>query len=332
MKTKSNSAISSEETPSKKPPTKAKKDVPSTKKPATKPKPTKKKAPVKVDRGKSLNILSEVSLSEAAQFKEATKRSKKDFHISQASGSGTSTKPGGPDVPKYDSESDKESWGDNGEEDDDDDNDGNDDDDSDQERTESDRDEIPNLNQFNEEHEEEEEENIDEFTHKEDHEENKEESDDGEELYKDVNVNLRKEDVEMTDADQGGADRHNKNEGPMQSSFVSSDFTEKLLNFDSVSPADNEIASLMDTTVRTEELSGQTSTLFTVPITVIPTTIPPPPHFFNPLPQQTTPTTTPTSSEVTIAFPVLPDFAFVFRFNDRVTNLERDLSEMKQVD
>ncbi|GKE61612.1 hypothetical protein Tco_1511979 [Tanacetum coccineum] len=225
----------------KKKPAKAKKDVPSTKKPATKPKPTKKKAPVKVDRGKSLNILSEVSLSEAAQFKEATKRSKKDFHISQASGSGTSTKPGGPDVPKYDSESDKESWGDNGEEDDDDeddteddegnddgddsdgnddddddndgddddDNDGNDDDDSDQERTESDRDEIPNLNQFNEEHEEEEEENIDEFTHKEDHEENKEESDDGEELYKDVNVNLRKEDVEMTDADQGGADRHN---------------------------------------------------------------------------------------------------------------------------
>nr|GEX38422.1 hypothetical protein [Tanacetum cinerariifolium] len=39
--------------------------------------------------------------------------------------------------------------------------------------------------------------------------ENKEESDGGEELYKDVNVNLRKEDVEMTDADQGGADQHN---------------------------------------------------------------------------------------------------------------------------
>ncbi|GJY26226.1 hypothetical protein Tco_0400952 [Tanacetum coccineum] len=342
------------------------------------------------------------ALIEAGQLKEATKQSKKYFYISQASGlgdgtnfeswvpgeqqrktsganKGTGTKPGVPDVPKYDSESDKESWGDSGEEDDDDeddteddegnddgddsdgnddddDNDGDDDDDDDgdQERTDSDRDEIPNLNQFNEEHEEEEEENVDEFTDKED---NEEESDDGEELYKDVNVNLRKEDVEMTDADQGGADQHNvsqesgfeqeeedahvtlttvhdtqKTEGPMQSSSVSSDFTEKLLNFENVSPADNEIASLMDTTVRTEEPSSQKSTLFTVPITVIPTTIPLPPHFFNPLPQQTTPTPTPTASEVTTAFPALPDFASVFRFKDRVTNLERDLSEMKQVD
>ncbi|GKC53544.1 hypothetical protein Tco_1076289 [Tanacetum coccineum] len=252
---KSDSAISSEETPSKKKPAKAKKDVPSTKKPATKPKPTKKKAPVKADRGKGLNVLSEVALSEAAQLKEATKRSKKDFHISHASGSGdgtdfesgvpdeqqrkisgtdegTGTKPGVPDVPKYDSKSEKESWGDSGEEDDDDEDDsedesdddkGNDDDgdnddnddDSDHERTESDRDENPNLNQSNEEHEEEEEEYVDERVHnpknheltdEEDNtnnakEENEEEEDDAEELYGDLNVNLRKEDVEMTDAD-----------------------------------------------------------------------------------------------------------------------------------
>ncbi|GKF65102.1 hypothetical protein Tco_0188550, partial [Tanacetum coccineum] len=88
----------------------------------------------------------------------------------------------------------------------------------------------------------------------------------------------------MTNADQGGADQHNvsqesgfeqeedahvtlttihdtqKTEGLMQSSSVSSDFTEKLLNFKNVSPADNEIASLMDTTVYNEEPSGQTST------------------------------------------------------------------------
>ncbi|GJW27444.1 hypothetical protein Tco_0044319 [Tanacetum coccineum] len=118
----------------------------------------------------------------------------------------------------------------------------------------------------------------------------------------------------------------------MQSSSVSSDFTEKLLNFENVSSADNEIASLMDTTVCHEEPSGQTSTFFTVPITVILTNIPPPPHFFNPLPQQTTPTPTPTASEVTTAFPALPDFSSVFKFKDRVTKLETDLSEMKQVD
>nr|GEV74036.1 hypothetical protein [Tanacetum cinerariifolium] len=83
--------ISFEETPSKKKPTKAKKDVPSTKKPATKPKPTKKKAPVKADRGKSLNGLLEVALSKVAQLKEVTKQSKKDFHISHASGSSDGT-------------------------------------------------------------------------------------------------------------------------------------------------------------------------------------------------------------------------------------------------
>ncbi|GKA31691.1 hypothetical protein Tco_0717996, partial [Tanacetum coccineum] len=119
-----------------------------------------------------------------------------------------------------------------------------------------------------------------------------------------------------------------KTKGLVQSSSVSSDFTEKFLNFENVSPANNEIASLMDTIVRHEEPSGQTYTLFTVPIT----TIPPPPHFFNPLPQQTTPTPTSTTSEATTSFSTLPDFSSVFKFNDKVTKLETDLEEMKQVD
>ncbi|GJU74665.1 copia protein [Tanacetum coccineum] len=268
----------------------AKKDVPLTKKPSTNPKPTRKKALVKADRGKRLNVLSEVALSEAAQLKE----------ISVDSG-------------EEDDEDDNEDDEGNDDGDDSDVNDDDDDDDS----------------QFNEEHKEEEEENVDEFTNKEDDEE---ELDDGEELYKDVNVNLRKEEVEMTDDDQSGADQHNKTKGPIQSSSVSSYFIEKLLNFENVSPSDNEIASLMDTTVHHEEPSGQTSTLFTVPITVIPTTIPPPPHFFNPLPQQATPTPTPTTSEATTSFPALPDFSSIFKFNDIVTKLETDLSEMKQDD
>ncbi|GKE14064.1 hypothetical protein Tco_1421641 [Tanacetum coccineum] len=127
---KSNSAISSKETHFKKKPAKAKKDVPSTKKSTTKPKPTKKKAPVKANRGKGLNVLSEVALSEEAQLKKVTKRSKKDFYISHASGlgngtdfesrvpneqhrkisgtdEGTGTKPEVLDVPKYDYESEK---------------------------------------------------------------------------------------------------------------------------------------------------------------------------------------------------------------------------------
>ncbi|GJT75951.1 hypothetical protein Tco_1042676 [Tanacetum coccineum] len=110
----------------------------------------------------------------------------------------------------------------------------------------------------------------------------------------------------------------------VQSSFVSSDFTSKLLNLENPSLADNEIASLMDTTVHHEEPRSQTSSLYTVPVTttledtsVFTITIPPPPPFFNPLPQQATPT--------------LTDFSSVFKFNDRVTNLEKDLSEIKQV-
>ncbi|GJT69228.1 hypothetical protein Tco_1028514 [Tanacetum coccineum] len=90
----------------------------------------------------------------------------------------------------------------------------------------------------------------------------------------------------------------------MQSSSVSSDFTKKLLNFKNISPTNNEIASMMDTTIRREEPSGQTSTLYTVPVTVIPeitstfnTTTPLPPPFFNPLPHQAIPTLTPTASE-----------------------------------
>ncbi|GJX15939.1 hypothetical protein Tco_0216771 [Tanacetum coccineum] len=98
----------------------------------------------------------------------------------------------------------------------------------------------------------------------------------------------------MTDADQSRANQHNvsqksvfeqeekdahvtlttvydtqKTEGPMQSSSILFDFIEKLLNFENVSPYDNEIASMIDIIVHHEEPSGQTSTLFTVPITVV---------------------------------------------------------------
>ncbi|GJZ20320.1 hypothetical protein Tco_0556910 [Tanacetum coccineum] len=61
---------------------------------------------------------------------------------------------------------------------------------------------------------------------------------------------------------------------------------------------------------------------------VLTTIVPPPPPFFNPLPQQATPTT----SVATTSFPLLQDFSYVFKFNDRVTNLEKDLYEIKQVD
>ncbi|GKG34314.1 hypothetical protein Tco_0437010, partial [Tanacetum coccineum] len=106
----------------------------------------KKKKPAKKPITKELTVLSEVALSEAEQLKLATKRSKIQFHSSHASGSGdgvdtqskvpdeqqqnvsdtnegAGVKPQVPDVPKYTSESEKESWTFIQGDDDDDDND-----------------------------------------------------------------------------------------------------------------------------------------------------------------------------------------------------------------
>ncbi|GJW17724.1 hypothetical protein Tco_0025160 [Tanacetum coccineum] len=283
---------------------------------------------------------------------------------------GTGTILGVPDVPIYESESENESWGDRGEENEDDENDSeyksdgnydddaNDDDnqegddtDDDDEETDSDsiesnRIKIHVLNQSSMEYYEEEEEEIDD-------EETMDDEEDDEitkELYNDVNVNLGNEDNDMTNADQGASEPQNfsqesgfeqveedahvtltpvldtqKADEPVQSSSVSSEFTSKLLNFENPSPADNEIASLMETSDRHATTVPEITSDFT-------TTIPPPPPFFNPLPQQATPTPTPTTSEATTSFPSLPNFSSVFRFNDRVTNLEKDLSKIKQVD
>ncbi|GKC64668.1 hypothetical protein Tco_1097266 [Tanacetum coccineum] len=110
---------------------------------------SKKKAQAKVDRGKGMDLLSDVALLEAAQLKKVLKKSKQDTHMLHASGlnnglgskpkvldeleekktginEGTGTIRGVPDVPKYQSESENESCGDSG--DDDDDNDSNNDD------------------------------------------------------------------------------------------------------------------------------------------------------------------------------------------------------------
>ncbi|GJY41080.1 hypothetical protein Tco_0428350 [Tanacetum coccineum] len=360
----------------------------------------KKKQPAKKPKAKGLAVLSEVALTKVEQLKLATKRSKTQFHNSHASGSGdgvdtqskvpneqqqktsrtdegTGTIPGVPDVPIYESKSEKESWGDSKDEDEDDENgsddlsdegdDGNDGDDddannndkkegddtnddeeeTDSDRTESDRIKIPILDQSTTKfYEEEEEENIDD-------EETMYDDEDDEvtnEFYEYVNVNLGNEDIEMTNADQGTTDQQNvsqqsgfkqaeedahvtitpvhdtqKADEPIQSSSVSSDFTSKLLNLENPSPADNEIASLMETSARHATEVPENTSGFT-------TTVLPPPLFFNPLLQQATPTPTPTTSEATTSLPALLDFASIFRFNERVFNLEQDVSEIKQVD
>ncbi|GKE91185.1 hypothetical protein Tco_1572280 [Tanacetum coccineum] len=212
---KSDLAISSEESPSMKKSAKAKKVA------STKPKPTKKKALVKADKGKGLNVLLDVALSEADQLKEATKRSEKDFHITQSSGSsdgtnfelgvpdeqhhktsgtdeGIGTKPGVPNDEGNDA-TDGNDDDDGGGDDGNDGNDGNDVDDGD--ANDDDNQEDDDTNDDDEETDKEkkkinDEEMIDE----------EEDDEVTKEMYNDVNVNLGNRDADLIDVDQGGAD------------------------------------------------------------------------------------------------------------------------------
>nr|GEV59649.1 hypothetical protein [Tanacetum cinerariifolium] len=321
---------------------------------------SKKKALAKVDRGKGMHLLSEATLLEAAQLKKDLKKSKQDTHMLHASGSGdgvgsqpkvhdesedqttginegTGTKPGVPDVPNYQSESENKSWGDS-----DDDNNDNDIDDVSNDKDDdvesdangdTDEDENPNLNQNDDEEEEYEK----EYSMK------KEE----------------KEDVEMTDAGPEDVSQENsyeqveddahvtliatpitqKIEGPMQSSYVSSDFDNQFLNLDNALPINNEVVSMMNVKVHHEEPSTQTPPLLTIPVTVIPKTstataptIPPTIQPISHLPQQSTPNPAPKTEPTTTLIPALLDFLPLFEFDQRVFILEKELSQLKQVD
>nr|GEW96513.1 hypothetical protein [Tanacetum cinerariifolium] len=236
---------------------------------------SKKKAPDKSDKSKGIKILSDVALWKAAQLKEATKRSKKDFHISQANGSGDGTdlksgvpnekqrKTSGDSEDDNDDDNDDYSKGDDDKADSDD--DGNSDAD-DNERTNSDDDDDENPSFTLKDYDEEE--HDDEYESNDDNENVFEEEVD--DLYKDVDVRSlgvghekEREGVEeMTDDDQMVfqaksydqvvEDAHvtltssQKTESLKQSSSVSSDFASKFMIFDNVPPMIDEVASIMN--------------------------------------------------------------------------------------
>nr|GEY70355.1 hypothetical protein [Tanacetum cinerariifolium] len=225
----------------------------------------KKKADEPVTSPKSKTAFAS---KEAEQIKLATKSSKKDFHMSHASGSGD-----GVDIQ---SKGDSKDEDDNDVADDNDDDDGESDDhedDSDDERTESDK-KLDDENTMDD----------------------REDDEVIKELYDDVNVNLGNDDTKMTDANQGGSKQQNVSQEsrfgqeeedahvtltlvfdaqkavePVQSSFVSSDFTSKFLNLENPSLADNEIASLMETSAPHATVILEITSRFT-------TTTPPPPR------------------------------------------------------
>ncbi|GJZ06614.1 hypothetical protein Tco_0540407 [Tanacetum coccineum] len=138
------------------------------------------------------------------------------------------------------------------------------------------------------------------------------------ELYDDVNVNLGNKDTEMTNADQGASEQQNVSQ---ESGFkqVEEDAHVTLTPLLDTQKADEPLI-MQQQFLKSHQVSLQ---LFLHHL-----------HSSNPLSQQATPTPTPTptASKTTTSLPALPDFAFVFKFNERVSNLEKDLSEMKQVD
>ncbi|GKC13027.1 hypothetical protein Tco_1009809, partial [Tanacetum coccineum] len=249
-----------------------------------------------------------------------------------------------------------------------DDDNGNEDDDGndahDSERTDSDDDENPSFTLKDYEEEEHDEEYVhspENYESDDDKEDVHEEEDD--DLYKDVDVKSlraehekeRKGDAEMTDADQNVSqeksyeqvveDAHvtltssQKTKSLKQSSSVSSDFASKFLILDNVPPVIDEVASMMNVKIRQEESSTQAPSLFTVPETAIPetstshtTTVPPTISMITPLPQLTTPSPAPTTVSTTTSIRALLNFSSLFEFDQRVSTLEKELSQLKQVD
>ncbi|GKE19024.1 hypothetical protein Tco_1426601, partial [Tanacetum coccineum] len=204
---------------------------------------------------------------------------------------------------------------------------------------------------------------------KEEHDEEYESDDDNEnvyeeeddDLYKDVDVRSlgvehekeRKGDEEMTDADQNVSqeksykqvieDAHvtltssQNTESSKQSSSVSSDSTSKFLILDNFPPVVDEVASMMNIKNHQEESSTQAPSLFTVPETAIleistahATTAPPTISMITPLPQLMTPSLAPTTDLTTTLIPALLDFSSLFGFKQRVSTLEKKLSQLKQ--
>ncbi|GKD07072.1 hypothetical protein Tco_1186757, partial [Tanacetum coccineum] len=229
---------------------------------------TKRKEKVDVTRGKGIELLSEVALTEEAQMKEVRKKSLRDFHMTHPSGSGmvaekpsrvekitptiisegTGDKPGVPNVTKDDStESGSESWG-------------NDDDNRNNEQESSNEGgERENEKQEKEVKDNDKEE--DEFVHTPSHTDDKD----------DDNLESKSNDVNEGDEEKGMDDTTNqfdddmdsrlneptqtdkeKTEVPVTSSSCSSDMASKVLNFLDIPHADAKIVSPLDVHVHHE--------------------------------------------------------------------------------
>nr|GEV83130.1 hypothetical protein [Tanacetum cinerariifolium] len=251
---------------------------------------------VDVTRGKGIKLLYEVALTEDAQSEEVQKKSLRDFHKTHPSGSGTVTKTA-PRNDEDDSNNDNNSESDGIDEEND----------NDDENTQSDnkKGRISSMKLVK--------------------------------MYRVLNLIIRrmKKRLKMMKKKK-------------RTSMLESHLTILLLmmkikpmlsdNAEDIPTIEAEIVSPMDVPVHHEVPSGQTPTLLIIHVLVITESsvvytinIPQSLQSFTPPPLLSTPTPPPTT-EATNPQSALPDFASVFQFNNRVSALEKDVSELKKDD
>ncbi|GJS82408.1 hypothetical protein Tco_0748949 [Tanacetum coccineum] len=312
---------------------------------------SKKKVPAKTDRGKGIELLSDAALLEKAQLKKTLRKSKRETHKLQASGSskgadfesevpdeqtdktkdtskGTGVKPGVLDVSKEDSyDSDEDSWGNSEDENDDfndeDDDGGNDDDsgnddDGDYEEEEQDEEYLHTLKKD-----------------KSDDEENMHEEEDNDvtkELYGDLNITRGLRDTDMTNAKQGGEDQQNashesgfeieEDDGHVTLTTVH-DKSEDTMQSSSVSSNfTSKLLNLDNNDLDVNEIASLMNT------SIIPPILPPvnPSSHLTTIPQQQTPDSTTTTTNPTMTLPEIPNFTSLFQFDQRYL-----ASKMKEI-
>ncbi|GJU43601.1 hypothetical protein Tco_1200867 [Tanacetum coccineum] len=274
-----------------------------------------------------IELMSKVALSKKDQMKEVRNKILRDFHKTHPSGSGTiaekppsvekitptvtskgtGDKPGVPDVTNDDSsESESESWG-------------NDEDDSNNEQESSDE----SSKQENESEEQESDSKQDE------------ESDNDDQEEEEFDQENESEDDEMkSDEEQGMDDTTDQFDDDADARLEEPTETATGIVQD-IPHTDAEIVSPLDIHVHHEVLRPQAPTLLSVPVLVIPesslvfTNIPQSSHTFTPTPILATPTPPPII-EMTNPLSNLPDFSSVFRFNDRISALEKEVVELKK--
>ncbi|GJX17691.1 hypothetical protein Tco_0218523 [Tanacetum coccineum] len=260
---------------------------------------SKKKEKVTVKKCKGINLLSEVALTEEAQYEEVRKKSLRDFYKTHPSGSGTVTKIA-PSATKIKPYVTNEGTG-----------------------------AKPRVPDNEEAVEDDEEEKDDEFVKTSSNSTDDEDETNEESMAKDKVKVIEDALVTISTATK-------KTEVLVTSSSYSSDLASKFLKFLDIPHTDAEIVSPIDVHVHLEVPSNQT--LLTVPLlvstesspvfsTIILQSLP----SFTPSPPQSTPTPPP-ATEATNPLSALPNFAFVIQFNNRVLALEKEVAELKKDD